>query len=287
MNRLKELRHFSDFVKLSHSVFAMPFALASLVMALRGCPGWRILGLVMVAVVAARTAAMGFNRIADMRFDAANPRTAERHLPSGKMSMPVAWGIVLVSSIAFVFISAAINPLALRLSPVALAVVLGYSLTKRFTRFSHFFLGAALGLAPLGAWVAARGEVADPAPWLLALAVMFWVAGFDMIYALQDAEFDRAHGLHSMIVSLGASRSLQLVRLLHGAMLLILVAVGFLLQMRWPYFAGLVIVLASLVWEQVLIRKLNQGNLQLAFLQANAAASFGYLAAVLLGVFVK
>lgn len=285
MNRLQELRHFPDFVKLSHSVFAMPFALASLLLAVNGLPGWRTLGLVIAAVVTARTTAMAFNRIADARFDAANPRTADRHLPAGKISSPMAWGIVMVSAGIFIVISWMINPLAGKLSPVALAVVTLYSFTKRFTRFSHFVLGAALGLAPVGAWVAQRAEVADLAPWLLGLAVMLWVAGFDMIYALQDAEFDRKHGLHSMVVSLGAKRTLRLVGVLHATMLALLVGVGLLLQLRWPYFAGLSLVVASLVWEQVLIRKLNAGNLQLAFLQANAAASFGYLAATALGVF--
>jgi 4-hydroxybenzoate polyprenyltransferase len=199
------------------------------------------------------------------------------------MSMNTAWGIVVVSSTLFIFVSTCINSLAGALAPVALMVVFGYSFTKRFTRFSHFFLGLALGIAPVGAWVAVRATLGDATPWLLALAVMCWVAGFDMIYAMQDEAFDRAHGLHSMVVALGPWRTLQFIRLLHGTMFLILVGVGLLLLLDWPYFAGMTLVAVSLAWEQWLMSRRvgNQGNLQRAFLQANALASFGYLAAVL------
>lgn len=281
----RELRQLPEFVKLSHSVFALPFALASLLLAFRGLPQGRVLILVIAAVVTARVTAMAFNRVVDARIDAANPRTAGRHLPTGQISMRTAWGIVVISAIGFVAIAWSINRLAGVLSPVALTVILGYSYTKRFTRFSHFVLGIALGLAPLGAWVAARGELTEVAPWLLALAVVCWVAGFDMIYAMQDAEFDRAHGLHSMVVALGPARTLVLVRLLHATMWLLLATVGLVLELRWPYAAGLVIVLAGLVWEQWLLRRPDQKNLQWAFLQANGIASFGYLAAAALGVF--
>ncbi len=285
MNRIRELRHFPEFVKLSHSVFAMPFALASLLLASGGWPPLPTLGLVVAAVILARTSGMAFNRLVDAHFDAANPRTAERHLPSGKLSISVARSIVFVSALGFVFVSIVISPLAGKLSPVALLLVLGYSWTKRFTHFSHFVLGAALGLAPVGAWLALRGNLNNSTPWLIGLAVVFWVAGFDIIYALQDFEFDRKQGLHSMVVAIGPKRALQLVRLLHLAMFLILVGIGLLFPLKWPYFAGLGIVAACLLWEHWLMRWINQQNLQLAFLQANAGASFGYLAAAALGVF--
>ena len=286
-NFLKELRYFPEFVKLSHSVFALPFALAALILAMKGVPDWRTLLLVIGAVISARFTAMAFNRIVDTHYDALNPRTADRHLPSGKMSIFTAWGIVVVGAFIFILISIMINKLAGMLSPVALVIILGYSFTKRFTSLSHFFLGAALGLAPLGAWVSARGTLNDLVPWLLALAVIFWVAGFDIIYALQDLEFDKVHNLHSMVVALGPKRSMILVRLLHAAMFLILVAIGFLLHLNPIYFGGLVIVLLSLIWEQWLMRRLDQKNIQTAFLQANALASFGYLGAVVLSTFIE
>ncbi len=287
MNIFKELRHFPEFVKLSHSVFALPFALAALILAMKGFPDWRTLFLVVGAVISARFTAMAFNRIVDTRYDALNPRTANRHLPSEKISTPTAWSIVVVGASTFVFISITINQLAGILSPVALIIILGYSFTKRFTSLSHFFLGAALGLAPLGAWVSVRGTLNDLAPWLLALAVIFWVAGFDIIYALQDLEFDKTHGLYSMVVALGPKRSMGLVRLLHAMMFLILVAIGLLLNLKPIYFAGLVIVFVSLIWEQWLMCRVTKKNLQIAFLQANALASFGYLGAVIAGVIFR
>ena len=286
-NFFKELRYLPDFVKLSHSVFALPFALSALILASKGFPKIRILLLVVGAVVTARLVAMAFNRIVDAKYDAANPRTRERHLPTGKISFATAWAIIGLSSLLFVWIAFSINKVAGFLSPIALIIVGGYSFTKRFTYFSHFFLGAALGLAPLGAWLAARGHLADPIPWLLALAVICWVAGFDMIYALQDAAFDKTYGLYSMIVLLGVNRAMHWVQFLHVLMFLILVVIGLLLSLKPPYFLGLLVVLAALLWEHGLIRRLNQNNLQLAFLQANAMASFGYLAAVLLGVFAS
>ena len=286
MHGFQQLRHFPDFVKLSHSVFALPFALASLLLATARFPGWRTLGLVVAAVFFARAAAMAFNRLADASFDASNPRTAGRHLPRGMISRATAGGMVVVSSAFFVVVSFAINQLAGTLSPVALLIILGYSFAKRFTAFSHFWLGIALGLAPVGAWVAARAELSSIVPWLLGLAVMCWVAGFDMIYALQDEEFDRKHGLHSMVVALGKDRCLQLVRLLHTVMFLILVGVGLISRLHWPYFMGLLVVLGSLMWEDQLIRRLDEPNLQKAFLNANAVASFGYLGAAALGVYL-
>jgi 4-hydroxybenzoate polyprenyltransferase len=296
---LSELRHLPGLVRLSHSVFALPFALAAFALgwylpsksaggaaALQGggAPPWRLLGLVVAAVVLARTAAMAFNRVADADLDARNPRTAGRHLPAGLVSRSTAWGIVVVSLAAFAGVCALINGLAFALSPVAMAAVLGYSLTKRFTRWSHFALGLALGIAPVGAWVAARGVLFEAAPWLIALAVMFWVAGFDVVYATQDAEFDRSAGLHSLAVSLGTERALRLVPWLHGGMLAALVAVGPVLGLGWAYHAGLLVVVASILWEMRLIARREDREMQASFLRANALASFGYLGAAVLGL---
>jgi 4-hydroxybenzoate polyprenyltransferase len=283
----KELRHFPEFVKISHSVFALPFALGSLLIAERALPSFKILFLVIAAVICARFTAMAFNRIVDSQIDAQNPRTAQRHIPAGIISPSTAWFVVILGAGMFVFISWKINLLAACLSPIALGLILGYSFMKRFSRFSHFVLGIALGLAPLGAWVASKNDLNELTPWLLAVAVMCWVAGFDMIYALQDAEFDRSHGLHSMIVALGEKTILRIVPVLHLIMLGLLIWIGMLSSLSIFYFVGLLSVACSLIWEQWLVRHLTDANLQKAFFQANAIASFGFLAAVILGIFVK
>ncbi len=282
-----ELRHLPDFVKISHSVFALPFALASLILASDGWPGGRPLLLVIAAVVTARLAAMTFNRIADRKWDALNPRTQERHLPTGKISLPTAWLVLLWTTAAFIFIAGLINHLAFILSPVALAFVLGYSFTKRFTSFSHFVLGAALGIAPLGAWVAARGELASTTPWLLALSVLCWVAGFDIIYALQDEGFDRTQQLHSMVVRLGPAAALRLVRLLHLIMWFLLFAIRWVTPTTWAYDAGCGLIAGFLLWEHWLMCRSNPDGLQKAFFHANALVSFAYLVTVVLNAFFR
>src|SRR2546425_4459575 len=193
-----------SFVKFSHTVFALPFALASMVVAARdrrGWPGWRTFGLILAAMVCARTCAMSFNRIVDREFDRANPRTATRHLPAGRIPLASAWALCLLSGAGLVAASWLLNPLCFYLSPAALVVICFYSLTKRFTDYTHVFLGIALALAPVGAWLAVRGtslsalEIVQMV--VLAVAVVLWLVGFDIIYALQDCEFDRTHGLHS------------------------------------------------------------------------------------------
>ena len=193
------------FVKLSHTVFALPFALGSMALAARetrGWPGWRLFLLIVAAVTLARTCAMSFNRIVDRKFDAENPRTAARHLPAGEISLASAWTLCGLTAAGFCAVAWQINFICLLLSPVALAVVCFYSLTKRFTDFTHLYLGAALALAPIGAWLAVRGTL-HLAPIVLALAVVCWLAGFDIIYALQDYEFDKKRGLHSLVVRWG------------------------------------------------------------------------------------
>ncbi len=251
------LRKYFEFVRFSHTVFALPFALASMVVAARtnyGWPGWRTFLLILAAMVCARTAAMGFNRIVDRRFDALNPRTAKRHLPAGQISLTNAWILVIVSSLGLGCAAWFINPLCGYLSPLALLIVFFYSFTKRFTDFSHVFLGLALGIAPIGAWLAVRGRFDWP-PCVLALAVVFWLVGFDIIYATQDWEFDKSQGLHSLPVRLGIAPSLQVARLAHAIMAILLLAFGLISGLRVPYYLGFAVILICLVRQHVLAKR--------------------------------
>ena len=282
------LRTYLEFIKFSHTVFALPWALAAMMLAARenrGWPGWRVFLLILGCMVTARTAAMGFNRIADRSIDALNPRTKTRHLPAGQISLGNAWALVGLSLLGFLVCAAFLNRLTLLLSPLALAVILGYSFTKRFTDFSHLVLGLALGLSPIGAWVAVQGEF-----WggicLLAGAVMAWVAGFDIIYATQDYEFDKQHGLRSLVVRFGIERSLWLARAFHGAMIILLVVFGLISQLRLPYWLGLVIIFTSLVLEHWIARKRDLAWMNKAFFQANAVISFVFLASVAFDVWL-
>jgi 4-hydroxybenzoate polyprenyltransferase len=276
------LRAYLEFIKFSHTVFALPWALAAMMLAARenrGWPGWRTFILILGCMVTARTAAMAFNRIADRKLDALNPRTKARHLPAGEISVSSAWMLVSLSAAAFVLLAGLLNRLTLQLSPVALLVSLGYSYTKRFTSLSHFVLGLALGLSPIGAWIAVTGAF-DVRIVLLGLAVMLWVAGFDIIYATQDHEFDKRYDLRSMVVRLGIAGSLRLARALHVAMFAVLVVFGLSAGLRAPYWIGLTVILAGLIAEHWIARKRDLMWINKAFLQANAAISFVLLASV-------
>lgn len=273
-------------IRFSHSVFALPFALASFLLATDGgLPGRRLLWVV-VAMVGARSAAMGFNRLADHRLDALNPRTAGRELPRGILSRAQVWAFVLVSSAALVVAAGLLNPLCLALSPVALALVFGYSYTKRFTSLSHLVLGMGLAVAPVGAWLAVRGSFAA-APLALGAAVLCWVAGFDVIYACQDVEFDRAQGLHSLPARLGIARALLLARALH------VLAVGFLLALWWlaplhpVYLAGVAGVALLLAYEHSLVRPHDLSRVNAAFFTVNGWVGVGYLAATAAAVLLR
>ncbi len=283
------IRKYFEFVRFSHTVFALPFALASMAVAAReerGWPGGRVFLLILAAMVCARTAAMGFNRIADRKFDAANPRTSARHLPSGQMQLGSAWVLVCLSAVGLVAVSWFINPLCFRLSPVALGVVGFYSLTKRFTDFSHFFLGVALALAPLGAWLAVRGTFDWP-PFLLAVAVVFWLVGFDIIYSTQDYDFDREAGLRSLPVRWGIAGSLRFARLAHALMVLALLGFGLISGMQLPYYVGLVIIFTCLLVEHWVARNRDPVSLNVAFFRMNAAISMVLLAAVVSSVVMR
>ena len=278
------VRQWAEFVKVSHTVFALPFALAAMVVAARdqrGWPGWRTFGLILVAMVCARTCAMSFNRIVDREYDKANPRTAMRHLPSGQISLASAWTLCLLSAAGLVAASYFLNSLCFYLSPVALAVICFYSLTKRFTHYTHVFLGLALALAPVGGWLAVRG--ADVS-WqdmalmvLLALSVIFWLIGFDIIYALQDYEFDRRHGLHSLVVAWGPTNALSAAFLSHMIMWGLLVFFGVLSRFRLAYLVGLIIILVSLLLEHWLARRRSLKWINIAFFRLNALISVIFL----------
>ena len=270
-------------IKFSHSVFALPFALASAAVATRGRVPWRELPWIVLAMIGARSAAMGFNRLADQAIDARNPRTAGRELPRGVLSRREVWLFVGLSALALVGAAAMLNPLCLLLSPVALLVVLGYSYTKRFTPLSHLVLGLALSIAPVGAWLAVRGRF-DVAPVVLALAVLCWVAGFDTIYACQDVDFDRREGLRSLPALLGIRRALTVARILHVAAVVLLAALYTRVPLHPIYLAGVAGVAALLVYEHSLVSADDLSRVDAAFFAVNGWISVGYLAFTVLAL---
>ena len=272
------LERFLRLIRFSHTIFALPFALGALVVAANGLPSARTLLLILLCMVSARTAAMLFNRSVDWSLDQRNPRTASRHL---LLSKPAVGALVVVSSAVFLASAAAINRLTFLLSPIALAIVFFYSLTKRFTAATHFFLGLALAISPVGAWIAQRGDI-DLAPFILALGVVCWVAGFDLIYATQDFEFDRREDIRSLVVKLGIARSLQLAQLLHLLLLAALIGFGFAAKLGPIYFLAMTLVAAALIYEHRSARSLDVAGINRAFFQSNAFVSAVFLIAVCL-----
>ena len=272
---LKRVAVYGSFVRFSHSVFALPFALAGALLAvqrLHGAnpAGWllgegvRRLIWILVAMVAARSAAMGFNRLADARMDALNPRTANRELPRGAMSRREAAIFIAASSAAFIFAAWQLNPICFALSPVALAIVFWYSLAKRYTTWTQLFLGLAMAVAPVGGWLAAGGR-GGWEPWLLAAAIGTWVGGFDVLYACQDLDFDRAHGLRSIPVRFGVPASLAISRGMHVVAVVCLVALAFVAPLGRVYLAGVAAVAVMLVYEQSLVRADDLSQVKRAF----------------------
>ena len=281
---LESLRTWGRMVKFSHTLFALPFALsgAALAAAESGIRAQQ-LGWIVLAMVGARNAAMSFNRLADLDYDARNPRTAARELPRGSLSRRAVWAATLALAALFVFASFRLYPLCGWLSPVALAVILGYSYTKRFTWTSHLLLGLALAMAPVGGWLAIRGSFSAVA-WSLGAAVLLWVAGFAVIYACQDVDFDRREGLYSIPARFGVSRSLVIARLLHGGALAALALVGWLGALHPVYWVGWLLVAALLVWEHRLVRTEDMSRLGIAFFNMNGVISVVYLATILAAV---
>ena len=284
-NRLTTFKNYLELVKFAHTIFALPFALASMLVAARGVPDWRLFGWILLAMVSARTAAMGFNRIVDRDIDALNPRTRNRELPSGKVSLSGAWTLVVVSSLLFCFAAWKINLLALALSPLTLAVLFFYSFCKRFTSLSHFVLGLCLGIAPVGAWVAVTGHIGIPSGALCA-AVLFWVAGFDIIYATMDEEFDQQAGLNSMVRKLGISRALLFAKVLHAGFVANLVLFGVLAHLNAIYFGSVALIAAFLVYEHALVKPDDLRRVNAAFFTVNGAIAVFFLGAVALSVWI-
>jgi 4-hydroxybenzoate polyprenyltransferase len=280
------LRTYASFIRVSHSVFALPFALvgALLAAAERPIEPIRVLWIVL-AMVTARSAAMAFNRIVDARWDALNPRTANREIPTGKLSAAQAWAFLVVTSVAFVASTWPLGRICFALSPVALAIVFWYSLAKRVTNYTQFFLGLAMAVAPVGGWLAAGGGLAWP-PFWLALAIGTWVGGFDVLYACQDVTFDRAHGLRSIPVRFGVGRSLLISRALHVATVGCLFALGVIRPLGPVYFAGVALVALLLVYEQTLVREDDLSQVKRAF-DLNGYVGILYLATTSLAVYLR
>ena len=277
---------FGRMVRFSHTIFAMPFALAAAAIAARdhGITPGRVLAII-VAMVAARTAAMGWNRIVDRHFDARNPRTASRELPTGKVSLPAA--VALTAASAFLFLGAAawLGPLCLALAPVALGLVLGYSYTKRFTWLCHLFLGLAIAAGPGGAWIAVSGGVSAPALWLMA-AVASWIGGFDILYALADRDFDRGAGLHSIPARFGITGSLLVSGTLHAITIAALTMLARSAHLGPIYLGGVALIAAILVWEHAIVRPSDLSRLDKAFFDLNGYVSLAFFAATIADVLV-
>ncbi len=261
-----------EMIKFSHTVFALPFALTGAVLAARGIPSRYQIFWIVMAMVGARTTAMGLNRVIDAEIDARNPRTSGRAIPAGHLGKGAVLGFIILAIVLMTYAAAQLNPLCLKLAPVALFFLFLYSYCKRFTSLAHVVLGLCLGAAPVGAWIAIRGTIDLPVV-LLGLAVLFWVAGFDILYALQDLEFDRSAGLHSVPVRLGVTRSLWLARLFSLLMVVLMVAVYLLLPLGKFFLAGIVASAVLLAYEHWLLRGGDLARLDMAFFTMNGYIS--------------
>ena len=277
-----------EMIKFEHTIFMLPFALMAAVIAAHH--HWLLLAhklpWILLAMVGARSAAMAFNRLVDREIDARNPRTSMRALPAGLLTVPQVTVFTLVASALLVAAAYALSPLAFALSPVALLLALGYSYTKRFTAFSHFFLGLALAVAPVGAWVAVTGRIDPPALWLGG-AVVCWLFGFDILYALQDTEFDRANGLHSMPALLGNAGAMLVSRLSHTLMIGLLVMAGLSANLGPIYFLAVALAAGMVAWEQSLVKPNDLSRLNLAFFTLNGYISAGLFVLTLIDVLVR
>jgi 4-hydroxybenzoate polyprenyltransferase len=268
-----------EMIKFEHSVFALPFALVGAMLAARaagGLPSWRQILWIIVAMVGARSAAMTMNRIADVEYDGRNPRTANRALPKGELSVGFAWAFTIVAGAVLVLAAWQLNPLALKLSPVALAVLFLYSYTKRFTSLSHLVLGFCLGMSPAAAWIAIRGSL-DWRMLILCAAVTLWVAGFDVLYACQDVEFDKAAGLYSIPKKFGVAAALLIARGMHVVMVALLAWLAFSFQLPWPAWVGICLVAALLAYEHSLVEPNDLSKMNAAFFAVNGYISLVFL----------
>lgn len=275
------IQHYLSLIKFSHTVFALPFAIVGFllgVQANKAWPGWDVFGFVLLCMVFARTAAMAFNRYIDRKFDSRNARTATREIPSGVIRPNAALAFVVLNALLFMASSYAINPLCFALSPVALLVILGYSLTKRFTSLCHLVLGLGLSLAPIGAYLAVTG-VFDLIPLLFSGIVLTWTAGFDIIYAMQDEEFDRSESLFSIPVALGKKNALRLSELLHGITGTLMLTAGYLMQPGLAFWIGAAVFLGMLIYQHRIVSPSDLSRVNLAFGTTNGIASVVFGAA--------
>lgn len=257
-----------EMIKFEHTIFAMPFALMGAFLAGRGVPSLRVFFWVVVAMVGARTCAMGFNRIADRHFDAANPRTANRALPAGQVSLVAAWSMVVLAGLLFFAACFMLNNLALQMAPFALGLTLFYSLTKRFTWLCHVVLGLALAFSPLGGWVAVAASF-QGYPWALSLGVLFWVAGFDCIYACQDTEFDRETGLFSMPSFFGARTAFRIAVGFHGLAFVLFTLTGLQMHLNFWYFGGIILTGIALMYQHLIVNPRDLTRIQQSFFSMN------------------
>lgn len=264
----KKIAILLEMIKFQHTVFAMPFALMGAFLAKRGIPDLSVFFWVVIAMVGARTSAMTFNRIADRRFDAANPRTTGRALPAGEVTLSQSWLLMILASLVFFFACFMLNPLALKIAPLALGLTLFYSLTKRFTWFCHVVLGVALAISPLGGWVAVAASL-HGYPWVLSLAVLFWVAGFDCIYACLDADFDREAGLYSMPAIFGRDHGFRIAVLFHGLAFILFILTGISMGLNYWYFLGIAITAGALFYQHLIVSPKDLSRIRQSFFSMN------------------
>lgn len=286
---MKAVRDFFELIKFEHTIFALPFAYLGMLLAAEGWPTWRQFIWISLAMAAARTVAMGFNRIADRIIDARNPRTAARPLVTGAISLRTAWGGTIIAGLVLTLAAWQLGPLPLRLLPGAFLFLLGYSFTKRFTWLTHFILGFTDGLAPLGAWAAIRGSLFTPADlpaWILIAVVTFWIGGFDLIYACQDVAHDRRDGLFSVPARFGIPLALRLSEVSHALTLLLLAGLGIALDLGWPYWVGFGITGLLLAWEHALVRPDDLSRIDLAFFNINSTISITLFLSILGAIYL-
>lgn len=286
---MKAIRHFLELIKFEHTIFALPFAYLGMLLAAHGWPGWWIFFWITLAMVAARTMAMALNRLIDLEQDKLNPRTSQRPLVTGKLSQKTAWMGTALAGLLLVVAAWRLGPLPLKLLPLAVIFLVGYSFTKRFTWMSHFFLGFTDSLAPVGAWVAVRGSLfsfSDYPAWLLMGTVTLWIGGFDILYACQDYDFDRAERLYSIPARFGIRTGLRISSICHVVTLLLLFILGAGLHLGWPFWIGLGISAVLLGWEHYLVKPDDLSHINLAFFNINSIISIclflGILGAILI-----